>query len=77
MIPFEHVLGWKYTTLIVWYLMAIFSMVISCSLGIILDKGWKPYVLCALGGLVFYWWLSWLFWAKPIWHIAEKLNQTI
>ncbi len=77
MVPFEHVLGWTYNTLIMWWLMAIFFMSISSSLGIIIDRGWKPYVLSISGGFLFYWWLSWLFWGKPIWHIAEKLNQTL
>ena len=77
MIPFEPVIEWRYTTLIVWYLMALFSIVISSLLGLVIDKGWKPCALSSLVGFLFYWWLSWLFLGKPIWYIAEKLNQVI
>ena len=77
MVPFDHALGWRYSTLIVWWLLAFFSIIVSCFLGLVIDKGWKPYAMSMIGAFLSYWWLTWLFCGEPIWHIAEKLNQPL
>lgn len=77
MIPFENVIPWTYGTLIMWWIMAIWCGLFSSLTGVILNKGWSAYVITALTGMAFYWLITWIFLGTPIWHIAEKLNQTL